>query len=185
MAPKKKLRIGVHGSTRATPVTAFRLGLAKLNISDQKAIFNHLSPEFRAALWQDRSHEAMDRSKSRSQKSLLKEIANQMTPAIYDAAKTRERRRFVKLVHEKRLQMRAASESDGSEIDLIFAFLGAPNNAPRLEQNAPPACNCSISARETDCDDCDINSNCKRVPCVASSFGCGCFWTQRCDGICM
>jgi hypothetical protein len=173
------------GDAEATVVGAFRRGLIKLNISDQKAVFNRLPPGLRAALWKDRIREAVSASRNKEQKEILQKIAARITPAVYDDRSSIQRKQFLAFYRELQPEALAAFRSNANSFAAISTLLGKRNNAPPIAQSSNLlSCNCSIAARESECDDCDENTNCKRIPCVATKFGCGCWWTQRCDGIC-
>lgn len=181
-----KKRASRAGDSRTPAITAFRRGLASLNLSDQKAIFDRLPVEIKAALWRDRIREAVnERALSIEQKKVLKRIGERLTPAVYEDRSRARRKQFANFCHRIEPQVRAAFETQPKLFQEISTLLGERNQTARIAQvGGLPTCDCSLAARQTDADDCDEKTNCKRVPCVATKSGCGRWWAQACDGIC-
>jgi len=167
-----------------TAVTAFRQGLLQLHLSDQKIIFNHLPSTVKAALWRDRIQEAI-LCVDKQQKEVLRQIEERITPEVYDARKRTHRKQFFAFYRQAQPRALALFRSDRKKFVAISTLLGERISAPRIVQGPGlPPCDCSLAARHTTCDDCDEQTNCKRVPCVVTKFGCGCCWMQPCDGVC-
>jgi len=166
-------------------IRAFRLGLTRLNIGDQKQVFDRLPPALKAALWRDRIADAAAKATSLEQKDILARVAKRITPAIYDDRDAYEGGRFDRFWQRLQPRARAAFAQHRLSLNAISTLLGEANGTPPINAGrGKPPCGCSIAARQTDCDDCDDDSNCKRVPCVSSKTGCGCWWRQPCDGVC-
>jgi len=148
----KEMKTPRAGRSHAKVFAAFRHGLAKLNLSDQKAIFNRLPPGIRAALWKDRLREAMDTSLTKAQKEILQKIEEQITPAVYDDRSSTQRKRFVTFYQKLQPKALAAFGPDAKKLVAISTLLGERNDTPRIAQSPGlPPCNCSIAARQSSC----------------------------------
>lgn len=184
MKNKKKPLAAGSKDSETKAIAAFRRGLASLNLSEQKAIFNRLSPGIRAALWKDRIREALSASLTRDQKEILRQIDERITAAAYDDRNSTQRKRFDKFCRQLQPRILAAFESEAAKFNAISTLLGERNHTARIAQSPGlPPCDCSLAARQTNCDDCSDSTNCKKVGCVATKFGCGCWWLKPCDGI--
>ena len=168
----------------AKPVTAFRTALTRLHLADQKAIFSGMPAAIMAALWRDRLEESIRKSRTRQQKDVLKQIADQITPGVYDRRSPAERKRFLSFYRKFQPTALAAFGADAARFRKISTLLGEGPTTAQLTQAAAVAnCDCSLAAKGTGCDDC-LTTNCKRISCTSTAFGCGCWWASSCDGIC-
>jgi len=174
-----------HMENKTNPVTAFRVALSNLNIADQKAIFSTLSPAVKSALWQDRIEGALATSLSNEQKEVLRQISSHLTPAVYNPDSSMQRESFGRFYHEWIVKAKEVFRNDSTSFISISTSLGEKNQTAMIAQASPvlPGCDCNLASRQTNCDDC-LLTNCKAVPCTASSWGCGCWWLSACDGVC-
>ena len=169
---------------KTAPITGFRVALSNLNIADQKAIFRGLSPDVRAALWQDRIQEALTMSLTKEQKEALQQIATHLTPAVYNPDSSMQQKAFAGFYSEWYTKAWSVFKQDSATFVTIATQLGSKNQTAMIAQAAPvPSCDCNLAARQTNCDDCWL-TNCKRITCTASAIGCGCWWLSACDGVC-
>lgn len=161
------------------PITAFRLGLTKLNVDDQKLIFDNMPADIKSALWKDRLDEALTMPLTEAQKALVQEIRTQISPSIYDSAGSMEFKTYaVKWYAEATSAFKGA---DSSKLISIFMQLGDPNETVHYvtEQGNLPDCDCVLAGAWGNCP---LNFTCKPKPCTANR--CGIFWAWYCDALC-
>lgn len=165
-------------------VREFRSSLTSLNIADQRTIFSGMPAEMKSRLWKSRLLDAAKGAGTAQQKRLLRDLAARLSPAVYATRGSAERKVFKRYCAATWYPLALAAFSDRKKLVEISRLLGKPNRtAPFTQQVPKPPCDCNKAARGTGCDDC-LLSNCKNVSCTSSLFGCGCFWTDPCDGVC-
>ena len=166
----------------AKPVTAFRMGIGKLNVEDQKEIFYYLPADVKSALWNDRIDEVIRSCKSKDQKEILADLLSRLKPEIYDFDSSHNalRASFGSYLSEwKATALKTFTGDDSAILDDLMNGLGSKNNAARIMQAAP----------KPDCD-CESTNNlcpngCPRIPASnCHMVQTGWPWYRWYDGLC-
>ncbi len=184
----------LHTHEAVSNITKYRLGLASLNISDQKAIFDGLPPEIRSALWKDRLAHTINTLNNQQQIEALTRIQANICPDLYQEGVATQDDRVLLLVDLANKAMNFRQDS----INNLFTMLGDDNQAPVLttapgkSENGEKGgkqvtCNCSTRfncfLRGNDCG--ALSKACINDGCVPTRFfGCGTLWLFPCDGTC-
>jgi len=169
---------------KQSPLTAFTMAYSHLNITDQKAIFNGLSPAMKAAIWKNRLESLMKKESTDAQTIVLKRFCERLSPGIY-IQNSSEAKSFTLFVDSLFPNVLKAYGSDSLRVKKLFTLLGDENSEPSIEKkDSIPKCNCNIAADTTKHFDCWF-STCKSANCVVLKSGCGFFWQMPCDGLCL
>ena len=163
-------------SKEVEPITDFRLGLAKLNINDQKIIFENLPNKVKSALWKDRLNEVLTWSFNPEQKEYLQELQGKLTASSYDTLVNASFKEYVKTWYESAI----TSFKDKDSVLFVNALyqLGEANKVPPILQQQIPLCNCEFNAWLQ----CPPWMDCKLIMCRRTRCGIANLW--NCNAMC-
>jgi hypothetical protein len=146
----------------------------------QRAIFNIMSPEKRAALWRDRIDLAISEENNDEIIMKLKEVRKLLVPNIYSGARPQDapvpavsewvERNMMLIGYDRMKQIVTSMMPKNSNTAMM------PN--PPVEK---PDCECSLNS-----DWCSsAYERCKVRDCTGASWGCGIFGMYGCYGMCV
>jgi hypothetical protein len=161
--------------------------LARYDRAHRVAIFNTVTPQVRAALWQEQLHRFAQRADlSVSQHELINEARGLVTPALYahDVAVTKAFDEFTPRLKQ------AFTEREHKQFLTNVGFNGVapqPQVSTLLDKLANPfianaeggTCECNTATGYAEC----WSGTCLPVGCTQQS-GCGLFGDRPCNGMC-
>lgn len=161
--------------------------LAKFDRGRRVAIFNAVSADVKASLFQEQLRRFSQRPDlTDTQRELIAEALTLITPALYrkDPAATQARRQFWSRAESSfaASDQRRAWTDIGANVtpQLALVTSGLDRLAlPGLSAAEGGACYCNEAA-----NDCGGGWNCFGGGCTSQQTGCGAFWLERCNGEC-
>ena len=166
-----------HHTNKVSEITSLRMAISRLNILDQRVIFNGLPAEYKYALWEDHYQHHLKKTKKSDQKDFIQGMLNML--AVEDYADTA----FYSTPKADQLKLKVGEalilyNHDSTKVAGLLFSLGSGNSHLSLLAGGHlHDCNCATSSDW--CWD-----DCLAADCNTSSHGCGTSGLYKCDGMC-
>lgn len=169
-----------HNKKKISEITSLRKSMARLNIVDQKVIFNGLPAEYKFALWKNHLESHLKSAKTGAHQEFIKSILSELAVEDYvdTLYSTTPKAEYFRKKVEEALEL---YDNDSTRVaELLFQLGSGQSTSLLAHTGGKPDCLCNVK------DDWCVGDDytCTSGNCKTSLTGCGTFWLENCDGTC-